>query len=1074
MEKADENGQKNSEMTYIDAFFAKKEQERQTFLEKCVDNTKSTCYNNVYIKARDASRVRKRAIKTRISFMERCYVMKHSQVQLASKRNFRLMALAVMLVLMVCCTALWVSAANNAIVFDLSGAGFTFNAEGGYWEAPYGGSNTNLSGVTVTVDGAPAEVKSATLSDPNVGETFASVTIVYGEDQTATVPVKINPLKLEWNDGIRGSAEVSYNASGEYNNVTVTVPANALNTAPATAFGHALTVEYSNISFATQGCDPAVAFSQVVLKGEGAGNYSVDPLPVDVTVKRATINTVDWSGLKDSFVYGDADLANIKAVGDSNVPLNVVVQIGNEWVSLAEAGALAAGEYKLNVAFAGAHYVLAEGVDFTTTITVTKANYALVLNNGEFVSDGDLANPNASFGYVLTVSGKDGASVPQWILSAITYEYTNAQGQKVTKVTEPGVYSVKAIVPTFDNAEVTLENDTATLTVLANYKVVLTPDGAIVLTNKDGIASSIEATVTVPEKLARPALRGLDAYKAYTLSITGAGNQAFSVRIPVSKELVGENLLELTLADLYIYNSATGTKEAANGKYTVSMSQDGSYYIIDGYVAEGEITLMIAPAYVAPFWGSAIGIALIVFLALVLIIVVPMIIGLFLLRLERSGRNPVISVETKGNVPEVEPVVIPDKIDDPDAILEDGLENKVEALTEEVAAETEEIDVDATDAVAEAMADLNAEVAEIDLGNADGALEDMTDQLVLDLMDQVAAAEDNADVSEEVQKAVAEAMAENFNESADATDAVALITEEEVEEEAPVEEVVEEAPVQEPAPEAEEAEEEDEESFGGFGSMGLTYIDAIAEAERYAEMLEQERRGEVQLVTRYRRSYLSRLAQSQGSIQDYYNAIKNLLLSYKGVKSRISWGFESFNVGRTPLAKFNAKTRTLYVYIALSPEELADTKYNFADMSEKKKYAAVPVLLKVKGDRKFKHALELITKLCEEKLQLPKKKNFTEEDYRTPFKTTEELVQEGTVKMMVAAIPVAAPVADEAVVEEAPAEEAVVEEAIEETPVEEAVVEEAIEETPVEEAVVEEATEEAPAEEAVEENNENA
>ena len=254
--------------------------------------------------------------------------------------------------------------------------------------------------------------------------------------------------------------------------------------------------------------------------------------------------------------------------------------------------------------------------------------------------------------------------------------------------------------------------------------------------------------------------------------------------------------------------------------------------------------------------------------------------------------------------------------------------------------------------------------------------------------------------------------------------------------------------------------------------MPLDYIDAIVDADRYAEMLEQERRGEVQLVTRYRRSYLSRLAQSQGSIQDYYNAIKNLLLSYKGVKSRTSWNFESFNAGRTPLAKFNAKTRTLYVYIALSPEELVDSKYNFTDMSAKKKYAAVPVLLKVKGERKFKHALELLTMLCEEKLQLPKKKTFEEVDYRMPFKTTEELVNEGIIKMMVAAIPVSAPETEEPAVEEVPVEEAIVEEAaVEEAPVEEAVAEEAaVEEAPVEEAPVEETA----TEEVVENNDENA
>jgi hypothetical protein len=170
-------------------------------------------------------------------------------------------------------------------------------------------------------------------------------------------------------------------------------------------------------------------------------------------------------------------------------------------------------------------------------------------------------------------------------------------------------------------------------------------------------------------------------------------------------------------------------------------------------------------------------------------------------------------------------------------------------------------------------------------------------------------------------------------------------------------------------------------------------------------MLEQERRGEVQLVTRYRRSYLSRLAQSQGSVQDYYNEIKNLLLSYKGVKNRISWNYEAFNLGRTHLAKFNAKTRTLYVYLSLNPEELAESKYTFKDMSSKKKYASVPVLMKIKGERKFKAALELIVLMCEEKLGLQKKKVVETVDYKLPYMNTEELVNAGYVKKMVAAIP---------------------------------------------------------------------
>jgi predicted transport protein len=185
-------------------------------------------------------------------------------------------------------------------------------------------------------------------------------------------------------------------------------------------------------------------------------------------------------------------------------------------------------------------------------------------------------------------------------------------------------------------------------------------------------------------------------------------------------------------------------------------------------------------------------------------------------------------------------------------------------------------------------------------------------------------------------------------------------------------------------------------------------------------MLAQESRGEVYLVTRYRRSFLSRLSQSQGNVQDYYSAIKNALLSYKGVKSRVSQNYDAFNRGRAHLAKINAKTRTLYLYLALNPEELADTKYGIVDVSQKKKYASVPVLMKIKGERKFKYALELIDKLCAENFQLPKMET-EETDYRIPYQSTEELVQAGLIRKLVASVPVT-PVAEEETPADAPAE----------------------------------------------------
>ncbi len=1079
--------------------------------------------------------------------------MKNQQVQLASKHNvIRVVALIAMLALMVCCTVVMINAAAAEKVTFKAASGITYDSVNGLWTKTYDGEQAiALENVEIEIANKTVVVTGAQFNSKDV-ETATAIEITYtvdGEPASAlSLPARITPAVLSWDAAKAPTVTAnSTNVSGQTANVQVEVDPTALITTNVVA-GEAITFVAPTVTVDVSGAAQTFVDVNVTLQAGNAttqvANYKADPLKVKVVVEPAEIVRIDWVAAADSFVYGDSALLEIRAngyvAGDNTnaIPMTVVVKVAdNEYKTLAAAYAAnqygqvkkneQATAYTLVAQAPNALYQLADNVEGATkSVSVTKKIYNVVLNGAEVLDGGDLTNPSVGTGYFLAVEGKDGMFIPEWALSKITYKYTDANGVEVAKVTKPGVYTVTATMPSladgeFENAAFDSATLTATLTVIRNYLIVTTPDGSasVVLVGANGISAGVSATLTIPEALDRAATRGFRVHKEFTLSITGAAaGETFRVLVPVSTDLVGKNCADLTAADLYIVN---GSREAANAKYTVSMSEDGSYYIIEGYAPAGEITLMIAPQYQAPFWVSAPGIAIIILIALILLVVIPLIVGLKLIQLEKSGRNPVITVETKGNVPEVEPVVIPDKIEDPDAVLEEAIDDLAEELTAETEAEAaEEADVDASEAVAEAMNQISEEIEAIDLAAyeaadiaaAEAMASGLADELVKELMDQVDAEDNSADVSEEVKSAVAEAMAENFNESADATDAVALITDEEVvEEEAEevaeepvveepvveetveetveevveeaVEEVVEEPVVEEPvveepvvedvveetpAAEAEDAEEEEEEeSFGGFGSMPLNYIDAIAQAELYNEMLEQERRGEVQLVTRYRRSYLSRLAQSQGSIQDYYNAIKNLLLSYKGVKNRISWGFESFNVGRTPLAKFNAKTRTLYVYIALTAEELAETKYNVTDMSAKKKYAAVPSLIKVKGDRKFKHALELITKLCEEKLQLPKKKNFTEEDYRMPFKTTEELVQEGIVKMMVAAIPVAAP-AEEAAEEVAPVEEVAVEEVtVEEVAVEEAVAEEAV----AEEAVAEEAV----AEEAVaEEDNQNA
>jgi hypothetical protein len=155
--------------------------------------------------------------------------------------------------------------------------------------------------------------------------------------------------------------------------------------------------------------------------------------------------------------------------------------------------------------------------------------------------------------------------------------------------------------------------------------------------------------------------------------------------------------------------------------------------------------------------------------------------------------------------------------------------------------------------------------------------------------------------------------------------------------------------------------------------------------------------GQVILVS-YRSSFMSRLIQAETDIQDYYTVIKNTLLSYKGVKARSSWNFESFNKTRVQCAKLTIKGKAILLYLNLDTEKYSATKYHFQNVGDKPKFADVPMFLKIKSERGLKYALELIEELMTA-LEIP----FVKEqdvDYRVPFETNEALAERGLVKVI--------------------------------------------------------------------------
>ncbi len=244
---------------------------------------------------------------------------------------------------------------------------------------------------------------------------------------------------------------------------------------------------------------------------------------------------------------------------------------------------------------------------------------------------------------------------------------------------------------------------------------------------------------------------------------------------------------------------------------------------------------------------------------------------------------------------------------------------------------------------------------------------------------------------------------------------------EEPEEEQPAESPVEgEQPAEEIAPEQPLEEEVSEESVTVAAELPVEERAAVTAQlveESAAELdvtLQEEEEDEEEasegdeidnaLVTlvsggkvfvQYRRSFRARLIQADGETKDLYNCLRSELLSVDGVKERVSWNYDSFNIGRKQFAKVNANRKSLILYLALAPSEM-DEKYRFRDVSAKKRYAAVPVRYKITGSRSYKYATELIAAAAE---RFGASRTPFEEKLDIPYEEREALIKKRLIRV---------------------------------------------------------------------------
>lgn len=227
------------------------------------------------------------------------------------------------------------------------------------------------------------------------------------------------------------------------------------------------------------------------------------------------------------------------------------------------------------------------------------------------------------------------------------------------------------------------------------------------------------------------------------------------------------------------------------------------------------------------------------------------------------------------------------------------------------------------------------------------------------------------------------------------------------EEENVSEPAAQEEPVFEPAPQEERAEEPPLQDVSASEEEKTAETSVSEEDEEETEDEDEASEGDeidnalVTLVSgtkvfvQYRRSFRARLIQADDEMKDYYNGLRSELLSYVGVKERVSWNYDSYNVGRRQFAKINANRKSIILYLALAPASV-DEKYTFRDVSEKKRYAAVPVRYKITGSRSFKYAVELIAQAAAE-FGLDYKR--FEEKLDIPYEERDELIKKRLIKV---------------------------------------------------------------------------
>ena len=304
--------------------------------------------------------------------------------------------------------------------------------------------------------------------------------------------------------------------------------------------------------------------------------------------------------------------------------------------------------------------------------------------------------------------------------------------------------------------------------------------------------------------------------------------------------------------------------------------------------------------------------------------------------IDKNGRT-VAAPPKPAETTETAPVAAPETSESVTVVASEPVDNE---KLDEIERKVKEIN-SKVDSIIESLKTSTEEVTE----------ETMTEETTEEVTEEPATEETAEEVTEEP---AAEETAEEVTEEP-ATEETA----EEVAEEPAAEETVEEV-AEEPA-----AEETTEEVAAA--SAEELPLDMVEGTEGVADV---EKKGYVRSP-----NFAEKMLAASEIIQDRYDELKNYALRFRKLKSRISKKFDSINMGRFHFVKLSVAGKTLKLYLNMDISTV-DPKFRCVDMSGKKTYVTVPVMLRIKSGRAMKYAKRLIDQCAEQNGMLERRKPF--------------------------------------------------------------------------------------------------